>query len=69
MSFFVWFQFALVCTIGAMSPGPSLAVIIQNNVNYNRLAGIMTSVGHGIGIGANLKNYIRFGKHFSRATI
>ena len=51
MSFFVWFQFALVCTIGAMSPGPSLAVIIQNNVNYNRLAGIMTSIGHGIGIG------------------
>ena len=51
MSFLVWFQFALVCTIGAMSPGPSLAVIIQNNVNYNRLAGIMTSIGHGIGIG------------------
>ena len=51
MSFFVWFQFALVCTIGAMSPGPSLAVVIKNNINYNRLAGIMTSIGHGLGIG------------------
>ena len=51
MSLFVWFQFALVCTIGAMSPGPSLAVVIRNNINYNRLAGIMTSVGHGLGIG------------------
>ena len=51
MSLFVWFQFALVCTIGAMSPGPSLAVVIRNNINHNRLAGIMTSIGHGLGIG------------------
>lgn len=51
MSFFVWFQFAIVCTIGAMSPGPSLAVVIRNNINYNRFAGIMTSIGHGLGIG------------------
>ena len=51
MSFFVRFQFAIVCTIGAMSPGPSLAVVIRNNINYNRFAGIMTSIGHGLGIG------------------
>jgi len=51
MSLFVWFQFALVCTIGAMSPGPSLAVVIRNNINYNKFAGIMTSIGHGLGIG------------------
>lgn len=51
MSLFVWFQFALVCTIGAMSPGPSLAVVIKNNINYNKLAGIITSIGHGLGIG------------------
>ena len=51
MSLFVWFQFAIVCTIGAMSPGPSLAVVIRNNINYNRIAGIMTSIGHGLGIG------------------
>mgnify|MGYP001002995682 CR=1 FL=1 len=50
MSLFIWFQFALVCTIGAMSPGPSLAVVIRNNINYNRLSGIMTSIGHGLGI-------------------
>jgi len=50
MSIFVWFQFVLVCTIGAMSPGPSLALVIRNNINYNRLAGIMTSIGHGLGI-------------------
>ena len=51
MTFFIWFQFALVCLIGAMSPGPSLAVVIRNNVNYNRMAGILTSLGHGLGIG------------------
>ena len=51
MSLFIWLQFALVCTIGAMSPGPSLAVVIRNNINYNRLAGILTSIGHGLGIG------------------
>ena len=51
MSLFIWLQFALVCTIGAMSPGPSLAVVIRNNINYNRLSGIMTSIGHGFGIG------------------
>ena len=50
MDLFVWFQFALVCIVGAMSPGPSLALVIRNNISYNRLAGIMTSIGHGLGI-------------------
>ena len=51
MTFFVWSQFAIVCIAGAMSPGPSLAIVIRNNVNFNRFAGILTSIGHGIGIG------------------
>jgi len=51
MTFFLWSQFAIVCIIGAMSPGPSLAVVIRNNINYNKLAGILTSIGHGLGIG------------------
>ena len=50
MNLYIWFQFALVCIIGAMSPGPSLAVVIRNNINYNRIAGIMTSIGHGLGV-------------------
>ncbi len=51
MTFFIWSQFVIVCVIGAMSPGPSLAVVIRNNINYNRVAGILTSIGHGLGIG------------------
>ena len=50
MNIFIWSQFALVCIIGAMSPGPSLALVIRNNISFNRLAGIMTSIGHGLGI-------------------
>ena len=50
MSFFVWSQLALVCLIGAMSPGPSLALIIRNSINHNRLSGILASIAHGLGI-------------------
>ena len=51
MTFIFWLQFALVCIAGAMSPGPSLALIIRNSVTINRYAGILTSIGHGIGMG------------------
>ena len=51
MTFFFWMQFAAVCVIGAMSPGPSLALIIRNSIQFNRLAGILSSIGHAIGIG------------------
>ena len=37
--------------IGAMSPGPSLAVIIRNTMSGGRLQGVMASIGHGIGVG------------------
>ena len=50
MTFFFWMQFAAVCVIGAMSPGPSLALIIRNSIQFNRLAGILSSIGHAIGI-------------------
>ncbi len=50
MSFFLWTQFALVCLLGAMSPGPSLALIINSSLNYNRSSGIVASLAHGLGI-------------------
>jgi threonine/homoserine/homoserine lactone efflux protein len=50
MTFFIWCQFALVCLLGAMSPGPSLALIVHNSINYNRLSGIIASIAHGLGI-------------------
>ncbi len=50
MTFFLWSQFALVCLLGAMSPGPSLALIIRNSISYNRMSGIIASIAHGLGI-------------------
>ena len=51
ITFYIWIQLSLVCLLGAMSPGPSLAVVIRNNINFNRIAGILTSIGHGLVIG------------------
>lgn len=51
MSLLLWSQLALVCLLGAMSPGPSLALIIHNSINYNRLSGIVASCAHGLGVG------------------
>ena len=51
MTFVFWLQFATVCVAGAMSPGPSLALIIRNSITINRFAGFMTAVGHGLGMG------------------
>ena len=46
-----WVQFVAICLIGAMSPGPSMALIIRNSIKYGRLSGILFSLGHAIGIG------------------
>ena len=51
MTLIFWLQFAAVCIAGAISPGPSLALIIRNSIKYNRLSGIITAVGHGLGMG------------------
>ena len=46
-----WVQFALICIVGAMSPGPSMALIIRNSIKYGRVSGLLSSIGHAIGIG------------------
>ena len=68
MTYNSWFQLSLVCLLGAMSPGPSVALIINNTIKKSRLNGIITSIGHGlgvtfyallavIGLGVLIKNY------------
>ena len=51
MSLFVFFKIFVACLLGAMSPGPSMVVVINNAVFKGRFHGILTSLGHGIGIG------------------
>ena len=50
MSLVLFLQIFFVCLLGAMSPGPSMIVVINNAVFKNRIHGIYTSIGHGIGI-------------------
>ena len=46
-----WIQFASICIVGAMSPGPSMALIIRNSIKFGRISGLLSSIGHAIGIG------------------
>ncbi|MFT5732493.1 MAG: threonine/homoserine/homoserine lactone efflux protein [Planctomycetota bacterium] len=46
-----WITIATVCLAGAMTPGPSLAVVVKNTVAGGRAQGVLTGVGHGLGVG------------------
>ena len=37
--------------MGAISPGPSLIVVLRNTMSGGRRQGVMTALGHGIGLG------------------
>ena len=50
MSFFEWLTIFLVCLIGAMTPGPSLIVIIYLTNSKNFISGFIASLAHGFGI-------------------
>ena len=67
MSITFWLQFVLVCIIGAMSPGPSVALIIRNSVRFSRAAGVLTAIGHACGIGIYASLAI-LGLHFILTT-
>ena len=45
-----WLSLALIFIMGAVSPGPSLVVIINITRQSGKLSGIFGSLGHGIGI-------------------
>ena len=42
---------SFVCAMGAVSPGPSLVVVLRNTITGGRMQGIMTGLGHGLGFG------------------
>ena len=50
MTLITFVQVFTVCLLGAMSPGPSMAVVINNAIFKGRYNGILTSIGHGMGI-------------------
>lgn len=50
MSFTEWLPVLAICILGAITPGPSLAVVLRNTVNGSRLHGVATGVTHSLGI-------------------
>tara|TARA_Y100000591_G_C21789907_1_gene675990 strand:- start:50 stop:661 length:612 start_codon:yes stop_codon:yes gene_type:complete len=43
---------SLICAAGAVSPGPSLAVVVRNTISGGKTQGVLTGIGHGIGLGS-----------------
>ncbi len=48
MSADFWISLTLACLLGAMSPGPSLAVIANVTLSQGRLAGAIAALSHGL---------------------
>ena len=66
-----WFYLAMICFLGACSPGPSLIVVLGFVSSEGKKAGISVSIGHGtgvflyallsiLGLGVVIKNYTFF---------
>lgn len=51
MALSVWLSLALVCMMGAMSPGPSLAVVLKHTLSGGMKNGMLAALSHGIGVG------------------
>jgi threonine/homoserine/homoserine lactone efflux protein len=53
MDLSAWLSIVGICLLGAMSPGPSLAVVVRNTLRGSRRAGIVTAVAHAGGVGGH----------------
>lgn len=51
MTWATWLAVVSICALGAMSPGPSLAVVLRHTVQGGRRAGSLAALTHGLGIG------------------
>lgn len=51
MSLMLWLSLLLICVLGAMSPGPSLAVVLRQTVSNSRGHGIAAGCAHALGVG------------------
>ena len=45
-----WVQIILICFLGAITPGPSLAVVVTNTMNKGKIYGSVTGISHAFGI-------------------
>lgn len=47
----LWFSLAAICTLGAMSPGPSLALVLRHTLGGGRVPGVTAALFHALGVG------------------
>lgn len=50
MTLTTWLSLVAICCLGAMSPGPSLAVVLRHTISNGRAHGIATAVSHAAGV-------------------
>jgi len=51
MTIGIWLTVVSIFVLGAMSPGPSLAVVLKQTLSGGRKTGLVAAVMHGLGIG------------------
>ncbi len=51
MTLTIWLSLFTVCLLGAMSPGPSLAIVAKHALAGGRINGLATAWAHAFGIG------------------
>lgn len=51
MTFTIWLSLFAICILGAMSPGPSLAMVAKHSLAGGRINGLATAWAHALGIG------------------
>ncbi|HSH57045.1 MAG TPA: LysE family translocator [Halomonas sp.] len=51
MPFSLWLSLAAVCAMGAMSPGPSLAMVLRHTLGGGRAPGVVAGLSHALGVG------------------
>lgn len=50
MEFALWLSLATICILGALSPGPSLALVVKNTLAGGHAKGYATAISHGFGV-------------------
>lgn len=51
MNLATWLTVVSICALGAMSPGPSLAVVLRHTLASGRRNGSTAALAHGLGVG------------------
>ena len=51
MTLTTWLAVVTICVLGAMSPGPSLALVLKQTMTGGRRNGVVAALSHGLGVG------------------